>query len=76
MVEDNNKKKKKKFLGFKCNPNRVIQHKLSSKIIHLSQKDEALIRKLLDEQLPVLNLGYERGAVVQNEFFEDSDIED
>ena len=53
-------------------PIKVSTAKLTNKYIQIMLKT----KKLLDEGLPVFNLGYERGAVVQNELFEDSDIED
>ena len=53
-------------------PIKVSTAKLTNKYIQIMFKT----KKLLDEGLPVFNLGYERWAVVQNEFFDDNDIED
>ena len=53
-------------------PNSVVTAKLVNKYIQIMFKT----RKLLDGGVPAFNLGYERGAMVQNEFFEDSDTEE
>ena len=34
------------------------------------------VRKLLDEGVPALNIGYESGAIISNEFYDDSDNDD
>ena len=53
-------------------PNSVVTAKLVNKYIQIMFRT----RKLLDGGVPAFNLGYERGAMVQNEFFEDSDTDE
>ena len=52
-------------------PTSVVAAKLANKYIKILFN----IRKQLDEGMPILNMGYEGGVIVQNEFFDD-DIND
>ena len=44
---------------------------LSAKLVNKYIKILFNIRKQLDEGVPILNMGYEGGIIVQNEFFDD-----
>ena len=50
-------------------PTAVITAKLTNKYIQILFK----IRKLLDDGIPALNMGYECGAIATNEFWDDND---
>ena len=53
-------------------PTSVITTKMTNKYIQILFK----ARKLLDEGVPTLNMGYESGVIVLNEFFDDHDNDD
>ena len=53
-------------------PTSVITAKLANKYIQIIFN----ARKLLDEGVPALNIGYESGAIICNEFYDDSDQDD
>ena len=53
-------------------PTSVVTAKLANKYIQILFK----VRKLLDEGVPALNIGYESGVIIPNEFYDDSDCDD
>ena len=53
-------------------PTSVVTAKLANKYIQILFK----VRKMLDEGVPALNIGYESGVILHNEFYDDSDCDD
>ena len=71
IVKDFNKLRIENKTATLLCPTSVLAAKLVNKYIKILFN----IRKQLDEGVPILNMGYEGGAIVQNEFFDD-DIND